>query len=69
MYYGISLLVTYLCFRAGIYPGDVILSINGNKVANSQQVYDFVARGELLTIEILRQSKRLNVVVQPEIVP
>jgi C-terminal processing protease CtpA/Prc len=58
-----------IIFRAGIYPGDIIMSINGNKVSNSQQVYDFVAKAELLTIEILRGPKRLRVVVQPEMVP
>ena len=45
------------------------MSINGTKVSNSQQVYDFVAKVELLTIEILRGPKRLRVVVQPEMVP
>ncbi|XP_028391294.1 serine protease HTRA2, mitochondrial-like isoform X2 [Dendronephthya gigantea] len=54
--------------RAGIYPGDIITSINGTKVTSSQQVYDFVAKGDLLTIEILRGLKRLRVVVQPETV-
>jgi S1-C subfamily serine protease len=64
----ILIFILIILFRAGIYPGDIIVSINGTDVTNSQQVYDFVAKGELLTIGVLRGRKTLKVVVQPETV-
>ena len=44
------------------------MTINGTKVTNSEQVNDFVAKGEQVAIVILRGSKKLTVVVQPETV-
>ena len=38
-------------------------------MTDSRQVYEFVSKGEELTVEVLRGPKRLKVKVQPEIIP
>ena len=47
--------------------GDVIVSINGNSVSTSKQVYDFVNEGENLKVELKRRNKILILDVQPQI--
>ncbi len=54
--------------KAGLRPGDVIISINGVKIERWEQVVKLVgsSNGKPVTFEILRKGKRLFITVTPE---
>ncbi|MCX7737574.1 MAG: Do family serine endopeptidase [Candidatus Kapabacteria bacterium] len=55
--------------KAGIEPGDVILEIDGNKVATSNELQSFVAKkraGDKVTLTIWRDGKKINKTVKLE---
>lgn len=52
--------------QAGLKKGDVIVRINGEKVASSHQVYNLVQSGKRLHMEIVRNSTRKTVSLTPE---
>jgi serine protease DegS len=50
--------------QAGLRPGDIILSVNGEASSNSKQVMNQIARvtpGGKLGMKILRQGKQLEI--------
>ena len=51
---------------AGLRKGDVIVRINGEKVASSHQVYNMVQSGRRLNMEIVRNSSWKTVTITPE---
>ncbi|MFN6571832.1 HhoA/HhoB/HtrA family serine endopeptidase [Dendronalium sp. ChiSLP03b] len=58
--------------RAGLRPGDIIESINGVAIKDTQQVQqqlEAVKIGDRLQITINRNGKRLAIVVRPEALP
>jgi len=53
--------------RAGVEQGDVILSVNGREVANSDELRNYVARlrpGTKVDIELVREGSRKNLTVE-----
>lgn len=54
--------------RAGMQPGDQILSVNGEIVANAEVWIDYVRprAGEILAIEIKRQEQVISLSLTPE---
>lgn len=51
----------------GLYPGDIITSINGREVKNSGDVYELLSAKEReLNITIYRGVDRMTVKVTPE---
>ncbi|KAL1402384.1 hypothetical protein pipiens_019781, partial [Culex pipiens pipiens] len=51
----------------GLYPGDIITSINGHEVKNSGDVYELLSAKEReLNITIYRGVDRMTVKVTPE---
>lgn len=55
--------------KAGIEPGDVILEIDGNKVATSNELQSFVAKkraGDKVSLTIWRDGKKINKSVKLE---
>jgi regulator of sigma E protease len=54
--------------KAGLQPGDVILSINGKEVTSWKQVVDLIGKSQGKPVEllILRKDKRLKLKVTPQ---
>lgn len=53
----------------GLMAGDIILSINGQEVSESAQIYDFLAGNkDILLMHVWRGTQRLKIAVTPEIV-
>jgi serine protease Do len=53
-------------YQAGIQPGDVIVSFNGQKIENSETFTKLLADtkiGSTATVEVLREGRRLTVKV------
>lgn len=55
--------------RAGVQPGDVIRSVNGTLIENSQQLSQMVSDGQTVELEIVREGEVRTLQVQPEIDP
>ena len=52
--------------RAGLQRGDVIVSVNGEDVHSSNELYKMVQTGKKLEMEVVRGSNRLSITVRPE---
>ena len=54
--------------KAGLQPGDIILSINGKGITSWKQVVDLIAnsKGKRITITILRKNRKLRITVTPQ---
>ncbi len=52
--------------RAGILPGDVIQTVNGERVEGSEALSGMIADGEAVTLGVLRSGERMNIDVQPK---
>ncbi|MBO8160919.1 MAG: site-2 protease family protein [Thermosipho sp. (in: Bacteria)] len=53
---------------AGLQDGDVILEVNGKRVFSSIEVSDSISK-DVVTFTILRNGKKLNLVITPELSP
>ena len=52
--------------QAGLKRGDVIVQINGKRIASNSQVYSLVQSGQRLTMEIVRNSERKTIYLVPD---
>ena len=52
--------------KAGIQPGDIITHINGNEMHTSGDVYDLLEKEDVLDVDLIRGTHRLQVTVRPE---
>ena len=52
--------------QAGLKRGDVIVVVNGKPVTSSRHVFNMVQSGKRLTMEIVRNSERKNILLVPE---
>ncbi|TCK04610.1 RIP metalloprotease RseP [Phorcysia thermohydrogeniphila] len=54
--------------KAGLQPGDVILSINGKEITSWKQVVDLIgnSQGKPIELLILRKNKKLRITVTPQ---
>lgn len=59
----------YPAYNAGLKKGDVIISINGKKINYWSEVTDIITnfRGDLITINVLRNNKELLFNIKPKI--
>ena len=55
-----------MCFRGGLYVGDVIVEINGQPVKCTSDIYRFVQQGQLLQIRVHRGQQQVVVNVTPD---
>ena len=52
--------------KAGIQPGDIITHINGNEMHTSGDVYELLEKEDVLDVDLIRGTHRLQVTVRPE---
>ena len=54
--------------KAGLKPGDIILSINGKEITSWKQVVDLIgkSKGKPVSILVLRKGKKLEITVTPQ---
>ncbi len=53
--------------KAGLGQGDIILSINGEKIVNSEHLSDYIAHlepGEKISIDIIRDDKHKEIILE-----
>ena len=48
--------------------GDVITKINGQNIATSKDVFEYVKRGETLKMNVQRGTQTVSLTVQPQVV-
>ncbi|KAK3743700.1 hypothetical protein QZH41_002843 [Actinostola sp. cb2023] len=53
---------------AGLMSGDVITKINGQNIATSKDVFEYVKRGETLKMNVQRGTQTVSLTVQPQVV-
>lgn len=52
--------------QAGLKRGDIIVKINGKRIASNSQVYSMVQSGQRLAMEIVRNSERKTIYLVPD---
>ena len=52
--------------RAGILPGDVIQTVNGERIAGAEALSERIADGETVSLGVLRGEEKMQVEVQPK---
>lgn len=55
--------------RSGLRPGDIVTHINGQPVQNANSVYEFSESSPTLKMTIVRDHRRYEVVITPEVYP
>lgn len=58
--------IFFLDFRAGLLPGDIIISVNGIDVKSATDVYKALDQKHSLRFKILRNNIQLDVTIKPQ---